>query len=88
MLSWNTLCEVGQPENSFLPVREPRMECTHKQKMIEITEKQLKLNEKLYLDRVENGEPILLSKEDGSKVIMVPQNPEDMRHLWDHDDGA
>ena len=64
------------------------MERTHKQKMIEITEKQLKLNEKLYLDRVENGEPILLSKADGSKVIMVPQNPEDMRHLWDHDDGA
>ena len=56
--------------------------------MIEITEKQLKLNEKLDLDRVENGEPILLAKEDGSKVIMVPQNPEDMRHLWDHDDGA
>ena len=56
--------------------------------MIEITEKQLKLNEKLYLDRVENGEPILLSKADGSKVIMVPQNPEDMRHLRDHDDGA
>ena len=64
------------------------MECTHQQKMIEITEKELKLNEKLYLDRVENGEPILLSKADGSKVIMVPQNPEDMRHLWDHDDGA
>jgi len=64
------------------------MECTHQQKMIEITEKELKLNEKLYLDRVENGEPILLSKTDGSKVIMVPQNPEDMRHLWDHDDGA
>ena len=64
------------------------MECTHQQKMIEITEKELKLNEKLYLDRVENGEPILLSKSDGSKVIMVPQNPEDMRHLWDHDDGA
>ena len=64
------------------------MERTHQQKMIEITEKELKLNEKLYLDRVENGEPILLAKEDGSKVIMVPQNPEDMRHLWDHDDGA
>jgi len=64
------------------------MERTHQQKMIEITEKELKLNEKLYLDRVENGEPILLSKTDGSKVIMVPQNPEDMRHLWDHDDGA
>lgn len=64
------------------------MERTHQQKMIEITEKELKLNEKLYLDRVENGEPILLSKTDGSKVIMVPQNPEDLSHLWDHDDGA
>lgn len=64
------------------------MECTHKQKMIEITEKQLKMNEKSYLDRVEGGEPILLAKEDGSKVLMVPQNPEDVRHLWDHDDGA
>ena len=64
------------------------MERTHQQKMIEITEKELKLNEKLYLDRVENGEPILLAKTDGSKVIMVPQNPEDLSHLWDHDDGA
>ena len=56
--------------------------------MIEITEKELKLNERVYLDRVESGEPILLAKEDGSKVLMVPQNPEEMRHLWDHDDGA
>tara|TARA_B100000941_G_C28368408_1_gene480786 strand:- start:668 stop:838 length:171 start_codon:yes stop_codon:yes gene_type:complete len=56
--------------------------------MIEITEKQLKMNEQAYLDRVEQGEPILLEKEDGSKVLMVPQNPRDMRHLWDHDDGA
>ena len=56
--------------------------------MIEITEKQLKMNEKSYLDRVEGGEPILLAKEDGSKVLMVPQNPEDVRHLWDHDGGA
>ena len=44
--------------------------------MIEITEKQLKMNEKSYLDRVEQGEPILLAKEDGSKVLMVPQNPQ------------
>tara|TARA_B100000609_G_scaffold186958_1_gene172038 strand:- start:1617 stop:1787 length:171 start_codon:yes stop_codon:yes gene_type:complete len=56
--------------------------------MIEITEKQLKMNEKHYLDRVENGEPILLKKKDGNKVLMVPQKPDDMRPFWDHDDGA
>lgn len=56
--------------------------------MIEITEKQLKKDEQSYLDRVEQGEPILLTKEDGSKVLMVPQNPEDLRYMWDHDDGA
>ena len=56
--------------------------------MIDTTEKQLKMNDNTSLDRVEQGEPILLAKEDGSKVLMVPQNPEDLRHLWDHDDGA
>ena len=56
--------------------------------MIEITEKALKLNEKLYLDRVATGEPILLSKAHGSKELMLPKTQQDMRHIWEHDDGA
>lgn len=84
MLPWHSLREVGSTEHSLLQVQLESNSTT----MIEITEKQLKMNEKSYLDRVEQGEPILLAKEDGSKVLMVPQNPEDLRHLWDHDDGA
>ncbi len=51
--------------------------------MVEITEKQLKLNEKEYMDRVENGEPILLKCKDGRKMLMVPQDPSLMQGICD-----
>lgn len=51
--------------------------------MVEITEKQLKLNEKEYMDRVEKGEPILLKCTDGRKMLMVPQDPSLMQGICD-----
>tara|TARA_B100000287_G_scaffold362260_2_gene355412 strand:- start:663 stop:848 length:186 start_codon:yes stop_codon:yes gene_type:complete len=51
--------------------------------MVEITEKQLKLNEKEYMDRVEKGEPILLKCKDGRKMLMVPQDPSLMQGICD-----
>ncbi len=56
--------------------------------MIEITEKELKQKENHYIQLAEDGEPILVTKPDGNKYLMVPQKPDDIRHLWDHDDGA
>ncbi len=51
--------------------------------MVEITEKELKLNEKEYMDRVEKGEPILLKYKDGRKMLMVPQDPSLMQGICD-----
>tara|TARA_B100000214_G_C23906918_1_gene599329 strand:- start:129 stop:299 length:171 start_codon:yes stop_codon:yes gene_type:complete len=56
--------------------------------MIEITEDDLKKREDHYMDLAEKGEPILVTKPDGNKYLMVPQNLEDMKYQWDHDDGA
>ena len=50
--------------------------------MIEITEKELKQKENHYIQLAEDGEPILVTKPDGNKYLMVPQKPDDMRHLW------
>lgn len=56
--------------------------------MIEIKEEDLKKKENHYIKLAEDGEVILVSKPDGNKYMMVPQNPEDMSWLRDHDDGA
>ena len=56
--------------------------------MIEITEDDLKNREDHYIKLAEAGEPILVTKRDGNKYLMVPQKPDDLRHLWDHNDGA
>ena len=56
--------------------------------MIEIQEEELKQKEDHYTKLAEDGEPILVTKSDGNKYLMVPQKPDDIRHLWDHDDGA
>ena len=56
--------------------------------MIEIKEKDLKEKENHYIKLVEDGEVILVEKPDGNKYMMVPQNPNDMKYQWDHDDGA
>ncbi len=56
--------------------------------MIEITEDDLKRKEDHYMDLAEKGEPILVTKPDGNKYLMVPQNLDDMKYQWDHDDAA
>ena len=56
--------------------------------MIEIKEEDLKKREDHYIQLAEDGEPILVVKPDGNKYFMVPQNPDDLRHFLDHDDGA
>jgi len=56
--------------------------------MIEIKEEDLKKKENHYIKLAEEGEVILVSKPSGQKYLMVPQNPEDMKYQWDHDDGA
>ena len=56
--------------------------------MIEITEDDLKKREDHYIKLAEDGEPILVTKPDGNKYLMVPQKPDDLRHLWDHNDGC
>ena len=52
------------------------------------TFEELKKKEDHYAALAEGGEPILVVKPDGNKYLMVPQKPDDLRHLWDHDDGA
>ena len=56
--------------------------------MIEIKEEDLKKKENHYIKLAEEGEQILVTKPDGNKYHMVPQKPDDLSHMWDHDDGA
>ena len=56
--------------------------------MIEIKEEELKQREDHYAALAEGGEPILVVKPDGNKYLMVPHKPDDLRHFWDHGDGA
>tara|TARA_B100001996_G_scaffold169625_1_gene129313 strand:- start:1685 stop:1852 length:168 start_codon:yes stop_codon:yes gene_type:complete len=46
--------------------------------IIEVTEKEVKENQDLYLDRVEQGEVFLVARPDGSKYMMVPQDPDSL----------
>ena len=55
---------------------------------LKLKEEELKKKEDHYAALAESGEPILVVKPDGNKYLMVPEKPDDMRHLWDHDDGA
>ncbi len=51
--------------------------------VIEITEKELEEKKEEYLDMVESGFPVLLKRKDGQKVLMVPQNPNDIQGICD-----
>lgn len=51
--------------------------------VIEITEKELEEKKEEYLDMVESGFPVLLTQKDGKKVLMVPQNPNDIQGICD-----
>ncbi len=56
--------------------------------MIEVNEDDLKKKENHYIKLAEDGEVVLVTKPNGSKYLMVPQNPDDMKYQWDHNDGA
>ena len=51
--------------------------------MIEIKEKDLKEKENHYIKLAEEGEVILVTKPDGNKYMMVPQDPSTMHGICD-----
>tara|TARA_R100001510_G_C7606828_1_gene171652 strand:+ start:710 stop:892 length:183 start_codon:yes stop_codon:yes gene_type:complete len=58
-------------------------------KTLEITKAEFDANKEDYLDRVENGEIILVRHPNGSAVLAIPERWDDeLMHLWNHDDGA
>jgi|TARA_B100001996_G_C18623221_1_gene578637 hypothetical protein len=50
--------------------------------MIEITEADLKEKENEYIKLAEEGEVILVERPDGTKTLMVPQDPSKTEY-WD-----
>ena len=58
-------------------------------KALEITKAEFDANKEDYLDRVENGEIILVRQPNGNAVLAIPERWDDeLMHLWNHDDGA
>ena len=58
-------------------------------KALEITKADFDANKEDYLDRVENGEIILVRQPNGNAVLAIPERWDDeLMHLWNHDDGA
>ena len=56
---------------------------------LEITKAEFDANKEDYLDRVENGEIILVRHPNGSAVLAIPERWDDeLMHLWNHVDGA
>ena len=56
---------------------------------LEITKAEFDANKEDYLDRVENGEIILVRQPHGNAVLAIPERWDDeLMHLWNHDDGA
>ena len=58
--------------------------------MIEITEKEFEERKDFYYDKAESGTVVLVEKPDGAKILVVPQNPNNLTYdyLRDHDDGC
>ena len=56
---------------------------------LEITKEEFETNKESYLDRVENGEVILVRHPDGRAVLAIPERWDDeLMHLWNHDDAS
>tara|TARA_Y100001954_G_C15613194_1_gene503916 strand:+ start:342 stop:524 length:183 start_codon:yes stop_codon:yes gene_type:complete len=56
---------------------------------LEITKAEFESNKEDYLDRVENGEIIIVRQPNGHAVLAIPERwDEDLINLWDHDDGC
>ena len=58
--------------------------------MIEITEQEFEDRKDYYCDKAESGTVVLVEKPDGAKILVVPQNPNDLSYdyLRDHDDAC
>ena len=48
--------------------------------IVEVTEEEVKKDQDTFLDRVENGECFLVTRSDGTKYMMVPQDPNDLTY--------
>ena len=58
-------------------------------KALEITKADFDANKEDYLDRVENGEIILVRQPNGNAVLAIPERWDDeLMHLWNHDDAS
>ena len=56
---------------------------------LEITKEEFETNKEGYLDRIENGEVILVRHPDGRAVLAIPERWDDeLMHLWNHDDAS
>ena len=56
---------------------------------LEITKAEFDANKEDYLDRVENGEIILVRHPNGSAVLAIPERWDDeLLHLWNHVDAS
>ena len=56
---------------------------------LEITKAEFDADKENYLDRVENGEIIIVRQPNGSAVLAIPERCDDeLINLWNHDDGA
>ena len=56
---------------------------------LEITKAEFDADKENYLDRVENGEIIIVRQPTGSAVLAIPESWDDeLINLWNHDDGA
>jgi len=59
--------------------------------MIEITEQEFEDRKDYYCDKAESGTVVLVTKPDGGKILVVPQDPSDLDYydyLRDHDDAS
>ena len=48
--------------------------------IVEVTEEEVSKNQDEYLDRVEKVEVFLVTRSDGTKYMMVPQDPNDLTY--------
>ena len=48
--------------------------------MIEITEQEFEDRKDYYCDKAESGTVVLVEKPDGAKILVVPQNPQDLSY--------
>tara|TARA_Y100000589_G_C27099141_1_gene607277 strand:+ start:293 stop:469 length:177 start_codon:yes stop_codon:yes gene_type:complete len=56
---------------------------------LEITKEEFDSNKESYLDRIENGEVIIVRHPNGNAVLAIPERwDDDFMHLWNHDDAS